>query len=164
MGSNITDLPPILISLKPEFADLIFDGIKTAELRKRISSEFEDRDVFVYVSSPICELRGGFRVGEVWSGSPLEVWNMVHELAGISAEEYHRYYDAANVAYALEVLDVWKFANPISLGRLREKFPGFSAPQSYRFVRDLEKRSFSRMRKINNSTKSKSEFADQLVG
>ena len=63
-----TTKQPLLLSLKPLYADLVFKGLNTAELRRRIASHIENRDAFVYVSSPIMELRGGFqsRRGLAW--------------------------------------------------------------------------------------------------
>ena len=43
----------------PRYADLIFEGVKKAELRRRALVQMEGRDVFVYVTSPIMQLRGG---------------------------------------------------------------------------------------------------------
>ena len=40
---------PLLLSLKPRYADLIFEGVKKAELRRRALVQMEGRDVFVYV-------------------------------------------------------------------------------------------------------------------
>ena len=68
---------PLLFSLKPYYVDLIIEGLKTIELRRRIASHMKERDVFIYVSSPITALRDGFRIGEVWSGTPEDVWHMV---------------------------------------------------------------------------------------
>ena len=70
----------LLLSLKPIYADLVFSGLKIAELRRRIPC-VENRDVFIYVSSPARELRGGFRVGQVWKGSPDEVWKQVSDFS-----------------------------------------------------------------------------------
>ena len=55
-------IQPLLLSLKPRYADLIFAGRKKAELRRRIASGIEGRDAFIYVSSPVKQLRGGFRI------------------------------------------------------------------------------------------------------
>ena len=52
----------LILSLKPNYADLIFAGLKTAEFRKRFSKSFENRNIFVYVSSPVKQIRGGFQV------------------------------------------------------------------------------------------------------
>ena len=42
---------PLLLSLKPRFAELVFMGEKTVELRRRIASTMTGREVFIYVSS-----------------------------------------------------------------------------------------------------------------
>ena len=39
--------PPIFISLKPQFADLVFQGRKKVELRRRIVSHVENSYMFV---------------------------------------------------------------------------------------------------------------------
>lgn len=153
MNSNSS---PLLISLKPGYADLVFCGLKTAELRRRISTFVENRDVFVYVSSPVMILRGGFRVGQVWSGSPQEIWHTVSELAGVSRKVFDDYYAGQNVAFALEIIDVWEFENPITLQELRSRFPDFVVPQSYRYLKTNERRSFRNLkRRIDYSTLDK---------
>jgi len=141
--------PPLLISLKPNYADLVFKGLKTAELRRRLARHLEDRDVYVYVSSPVRQLRGGFKIGQVWSGAPEEIWEMVSDLAGVSEAEFATYYKGRKIAYALEILDVWEFAEPPTLARLRTKFPKFVVPQSYRYVRAQEIRSFCRLKRLD---------------
>jgi len=142
---------PLLISLKPDYADLVFSGLKTAELRRRISEKMQNRDVYIYVSSPIKQLRGGFRVGQVWSGSPTQIWSTVRNLAGVSKRTFDSYYNGQNIAFALEILDVWEYAYPRSLEQLRSQFPGFVAPQSYRYARIEEVRSFRALKRLTIS-------------
>ncbi|MAS93945.1 MAG: hypothetical protein CMO55_12190 [Verrucomicrobiales bacterium] len=134
--------PPILISLKPNYADLVFTGLKTAELRRRMPSDLENREVFVYVSTPVRALRGGFKIGQVWSGSPEEIWSHVSQLAAVSEDEYEAYFQNANVAYALEILDLWEYQDPPSLTDLRSNLGKFVVPQSYRFVKPVERNYF----------------------
>lgn len=138
---------PLLLSLKPRYADLIFAGRKKAELRRRIASGIEGRDVFIYVSSPVMQLRGGFRVGQVWQGSPEEVWNEVSELVGVNKRGFDKYYKEREIAYALQVTDVWEYENPVDLNGLRNQFPNFSVPQSWRYVKPEEYRSFRNMKR-----------------
>ena len=129
---------PLLFSLKPYFADLIFDGLKRAELRKRITAYLENRDVFIYVSSPVRQLRGGFRVGHVWSGPPEEVWYQVSTLAGVEKRDFDAYYAGRAIAYALKITNVWEYKSPVALNELRTQFPNFVVPQSWRYVRPEE--------------------------
>lgn len=131
-------MQPLLLSLKPIYADLIFDGSKTAELRRRIVSQIENCEVFVYVSSPVRQLRGGFRVGQVWSGSPEEVWKDVSGLAAVGKREFEAYYAGCSIAFALQITDVWTYMKPVGLSELRREFPNFVVPQSWRYVRAEE--------------------------
>ena len=133
-----TKMQPLLLSLKPCYADLVFDGLKTIELRRRIVSHIEDRDVFIYVSSPKKVLRGGFRVGKMWDGLPEKVWGIVSELAQINKQDYDTYFEGQTFAYAFEIKEVWEYQKPVSLNILRKYFLNFVVPQSWRYVRPEE--------------------------
>ena len=137
---------PLLLSLKPHYADLVFEGLKTAELRRRIASHIENREVFVYVSSPTMELRGGFRVGKVWHGDPEDVWNMVSKFASVDKQDFDTYFDGQTIAYAFEITEVWESPSPVNLNVLRKQFPNFVVPQSWRYVREEEHKFFLEMR------------------
>lgn len=143
----MNETTPLLFSLKPHYADLVFDGLKQAELRRRITTFMENRAVYIYVSSPGQCLRGGFRVEHVWRGSPDEIWNEVSELASINKREFDDYYAGRTIAYALKITDVWEYVYPVDLATLRERFPRFVVPQSWRYVRPEEYRSFRRMKR-----------------
>ncbi len=142
-----TALRPLIISLKPYYADLVFEGLKKVELRRRIGAHLSDRDVFIYVSSPARELRGGFRVGQVWEGSPDDVWDHVADLATVDRREFDNYFQGQDVAYALEVTNVWEYQSPVGLNWLRDRFDDFVVPQSWRYVKTEECEAFQRMKR-----------------
>lgn len=144
------NLKPLLISLKPDYAELVFAGTKKAELRRRISADLSNRDVFIYVSSPVMELRGGFRIGQVWEGTPNQIWSTVRSYAGITRRGFDEYYEGQNIAYALEIVDVWQYRYPRTLSQLREQFANFIAPQSYRYAKEEEIRSFRALKRVSN--------------
>ena len=152
---------PLLLSLKPRYAKLVFGGLKTAELRRRIVPNITNCDVFIYVSSPIMALSGGFRVGEVWSGSPKEVWNMVSELEGVNKPDFDTYFEGQTVAYALEIKEVWNYPKPVNLDTLRGKFSNFTVPQSWRYVRDYEYQFFQKMKPQSIACLEKRQDASQ---
>ncbi len=153
-----TTTEPLLFSLKPYYAELVFKKLKEAELRRRITSCMENRDVFIYVTSPVRQLRGGFRVGRVWSGTPEEVWRHVSKLAGIHKRDFDAYYAGRTVAYALKITDVWEYKNPASLSTLENRFPDFVVPQSWRYVRPEECRLFQRMKRVTKEAKRTRSF------
>ena len=143
-----TTTSPLILSLKPRYADLVFEGLKKAELRRRIILHIQNRDVFIYVSSPVMELRGGFRVGQVWQGAPEKIWNMVSNLAEVTRQNFDTYFEGSTIAYALEITKVWEYQNPVSLNTLRNRFPNFVVPQSWRYAKPEECRSFRNMKRL----------------
>ena len=140
-------LRPLIISLKPCYADMVFKGLKKVEFRRRIASQISNRDVFIYVSSPVREMRGGFRVGQVWEGSPDEVWNIVAELATVNRRDFDAYFQGQAVAYALEVTNVWEYQSPVGLSWLRDRFDDFVVPQSRRYAKPEEDEIFQQMKR-----------------
>lgn len=139
---------PLLLSLKPVYADLVFSGLKTAELRRRITKDVEGRDVFIYVSSPVQMLRGGFRVDKVWEDTPEAIWEQVKDLARLDEAAFASYYEGRSRAFALKIAYAWEYNRPLPLAKLRAKFIDFAVPQSWRYLTFQERRSFSRMRRV----------------
>ena len=139
MNTSSTPLP---LSLKPRYADLLFDGRKTVELRRRSLERMQGRDVFVYSTTPVRTLRGGFRVGTVWTDTPDNIWSLVSERAGVEKPDFDAYYAGREIAYALEIVDVWEYDNPLTLDALQRLIRNFVVPQSWRYVKPDEYRIF----------------------
>ena len=140
---------PLLLSLKPIYADLVFSGLKTAELRRHMTKHAEGSDVFIYVSSPERRLRGGFKVDKVWEGTPKMIWREVKDLAQVDRATFASYYEGRSKAFAMNIAYAWEHKHPLSLADLRRKFPSFVVPQSWRYLTSDEHRSFSRMRRLS---------------
>ena len=111
---------PLVLSLRPHYADMVFVGTKKAELRRRMASVVENRPVFVYVTSPVREIRGGFHVGKVWKGTPEFIWQSVSSLVPMDKAEFDSYFSGCDVGVALEIDRVWEYGRPIPLGELAE--------------------------------------------
>ena len=96
------------------------------------------REVFIYVSSPVRMVRGGFRVTEVWSSDPETVWGEVALRTGVGKAEYDAYYDGCGIAHAFALSDVWAHETPVEIEGVRRALPGFRPPQSWRYARGPE--------------------------
>ena len=156
-------MKPLLLSLKPHYADLLFSGLKTAELRRRMAREIEGRDVFIYVSSPERVLRGGFRVDKVWEDTPEVVWRKVKHLARVDEATFESYYKGRSKAFALNIAHAWEHKHPLPLADLRRKFANFVVPQSWRYLTAEERRSFGKMKRIAVGEPSISERSIELA-
>ena len=91
MPSNI-----LLLSIRPEYANKIFEGKKKVELR-RVRTRLKTGDlVIVYVSSPEKALVGSLEVERVITveNLPKEInnlWKQVKEQSGIKRKQFDKY-------------------------------------------------------------------------
>lgn len=79
----------VLLSIKPEFADKIFNGTKKYEFRKNIFKNKDVDTVVVYASSPWKYIIGEFKIDAILCGNVDSIWKQTHdfqESARISIE------------------------------------------------------------------------------
>ncbi|MEN6428061.1 MAG: ASCH domain-containing protein [Phycisphaerales bacterium] len=120
----------ILLSIKPEYASRIFEGVKRFEYRRVIPARAEVRHVVVYASRPVGRVIGEFEIGGVLSGTPVDVWRRTQSQAGISRHEFFEYFRNARTAHAIQVMNEVCYEVPLGLA---ERFR-VSAPQSFRYL------------------------------
>lgn len=123
----------VLLSIKPEFAERIFDGTKRFEFRRSVFRDRSVRTVVLYVTQPVGMIVGEFDVAGIITSTPDGLWQRTWEHAGISREFFDSYFEGRESAYAIEVADVRRFAAPIEPGLAIENF---TPPQSYMYVSD----------------------------
>jgi predicted transcriptional regulator len=128
----------LLISIRPRFAEMIFAGSKTVELR-RVCPKISSGDLaLVYVSSPTKELQGAFEVGKVVSASPSAMWKKIGKKSGITRKEFFGYFHGKAEAHALVIKRAWKLPVPICLTTLRRRNGGFRPPQNFHYLKRNE--------------------------
>jgi len=128
----------LLLSIRPKYAEKIFQGMKEVELR-RVRPNIQHGDhILVYVTSPIKALEGVLQVDYVIEGHPSELWPHVKNAAGVTRDEFDAYYDGADVGFGIFFKEAKRIINPISLDKLRKIFGNFHPPQSYRYLRPNE--------------------------
>lgn len=126
------------MSIKPKFADLIFAGIKTIELRRVCPKVGSGDLVLVYVSSPRMALVGCFEVTSIVSDAPPSLCKQWLHQSGIDQETFLRYFEGTTTAYGILIGRTWQFDSPTDLQTLRRRKSGFHPPQSYRYVESDE--------------------------
>ncbi len=123
------------MSIRPQYANKIFDGTKTVELRRIKPKMLDSGDlIFVYVSSPVKALAGAFRVASVVEKKLEPLWRAVKDYAGVTRVEFFNYYEGVNSGVAIFIDDVWLLPRPIKLAQLQEEIKNFYPPQSFRYT------------------------------
>ncbi|MBC7524064.1 MAG: hypothetical protein H7239_06470, partial [Flavobacterium sp.] len=74
----------VVLSIKPEFANKIFDGTKKFEFRKAIFKNEKIKTVIVYSSSPVQQVIGEFEIERIINHDIDTLWGLTHQESGIT--------------------------------------------------------------------------------
>ncbi|MDR3627423.1 MAG: ASCH domain-containing protein [Ignavibacteriaceae bacterium] len=129
----------ILLSIKPIYANKIFNGEKTIELRKKLPKNLRKGNlVLVYVSSPKKHLYGAFTVKNIIESDPDHLWRKVYKKACIDKKVFDKYYESIDVGYGIVIDRYWKLSSPISLKEIKNHDETFNIPQSFRYIKETD--------------------------
>lgn len=128
----------ILMSIRPRYAEAILSGQKSHELRRRFSARPAGSKVFVYASSPVCELVGSFSIASVDTMPAWLVARRRRRATTLSSTEILDYLRGQRHGTLIEVADPYRFPAPIDLAQLRAW--GLEPPQSYRLLNEASSR------------------------
>src|ERR1700674_964902 len=124
----------LLISIRPNFAEQIFSGTKTVELR-RVCPRVETGDlVIVYASGHEKSLVGAFQVSAVIKSTPTNIWKRFGPRTGLKRTDFESYYANVEIGYAIELSRTLRLLTPVKLADLRRQPGGFCPPQGYRYL------------------------------
>ncbi len=121
----------VLLSIKPEFAEKIFNGTKKYEFRKSIFKDSEVRKVIVYASSPVQKVIGEFSIVDILNDDIEAIWNETALYSGITHDFYLSYFFNKKKAYAIKIGNVRRY----SQARCLSDYNLNIAPQSFAYIR-----------------------------
>ena len=93
----------VLLSIKPEFAERIFDGTKRYEFRKAVYTNRAVRTIVVYVTRPVGRIVGEFDVEGITEATPDCLWATTQVHAGITREFFDAYFSGRDRAFAIRI-------------------------------------------------------------
>jgi predicted transcriptional regulator len=120
----------VLLSIKPEFVEKIFDRVKKFEYRKSIFKNKEIDTIVIYATKPVGKIVGEIYIEQIIEKSPKELWELTKEFSGIDEHFYESYFADREKAYAIAIKDVFKYKNPICP---YSEYDNFVPPQSFRY-------------------------------
>ena len=120
----------IMISIWPEYAAKIYSGEKTVEFRRRLpASASEWRRMYIYETNPV-RMVTGYADIRPHCMSVRGIWLAFGTEGCINQFDYLDYMKGSDRAWALDILKVFKFAEPLPLSSF-----GFDRPpQSWRYT------------------------------
>jgi len=120
----------VLLSIKPKFAELIFNGTKKFEFRKAIFKNTNIKTVVVYASSPLQKVIGEFEIEEIFNDELEKLWSRTKQFAGIEEEYFYQYFAEREMGYAIKIMKTKRYDNPLSL----KKDFNLTPPQSFLYL------------------------------
>lgn len=120
----------VILSIKPEFANKIFEGSKKFEFRRSIFKNQAVKKVVVYASSPVQMVIGEFEIDQIINLELNELWQKTNKHSGISEDYFYEYFSDKELGYAIKIKNVKKYKKPMCL---RRDF-NLSPPQSFAYV------------------------------
>jgi len=120
----------VLLSIKPEFAERIFDGSKKYEFRKTIFKNPNVKTIVVYASSPVQRVIGEFDIETILSSAPKILWEETKEYSGISEDFFFDYFSRREIGFAIKVKKTRRYKKPHCLCSRYNVTP----PQSFCYV------------------------------
>ena len=121
----------VLLSIKPEFVEKIFDGTKCYEFRKVMFKESQVSKIVIYASQPVQKVVGEFEIDEVLSLHPENLWEHTKDSSGIEREYFDEYFEDKSVGHAIKIKAAKKYDQPLDLF---ESFNVSRPPQSFQYV------------------------------
>lgn len=119
----------VVLSIKPEFANKIFDGTKKFEFRKSIFKNEEIKTVIVYSSSPVQQVIGEFEIEHILYHDLKTLWKKTHSLSGISKEFFYKYFAEKDGGFAIAIKNPNLYKKPKCLRKDFDLLP----PQSFAY-------------------------------
>lgn len=120
----------VILSIKPEFADKIFEGTKKYEFRRVIFKNTEVSKIIVYASSPVQKIIGEFEIDQIINSDLESLWNKTRKHSGISQDYFFEYFSKKERGFAIKIKNFKRYRQPKCI---RSDFNALP-PQSFLYV------------------------------
>jgi predicted transcriptional regulator len=120
----------VMLSIKPVFAHMIFDGTKKYEFRRTIFKHPGVRKVIVYASSPVKKVIGEFDIECILMDDLQTLWEKTSHSAGIPEDYFFEYFADKQRGYAIKIKNTFLYKLPKCIRRDFNLIP----PQSFSYV------------------------------
>ncbi len=121
----------VLLSIKPQFVEEIFNGNKKFEYRKSIFKRKGIKSVVIYSTMPVGKIVGEFDIEDILIDEPKRLWEKTKNYSGISEDFYDEYFMNRDKGYAIQIKSLNRYDEPKCPYELYENF---TAPQSFKYV------------------------------
>lgn len=121
----------VLLSIKPKYAELIFNGTKKFEFRRSMFKNMAVKTIVVYASLPVQKVIGEFQIGAILNSDLKSLWKTTKQHAGIEEDFFYEYFNNKEHGFAIKINNPKKYRKPLCLKDDFNVLP----PQSFLYLR-----------------------------
>ncbi len=122
----------VLLSIKPEYAEKIFNGTKKYEFRRSVFKNQNVKTIVVYASSPVQRVIGEFEIEKILNDDLHQLWDKTKEFSGISENFFFEYFNNKEKGYAIKIKKTKRYDKSLSL---KDDFNA-TPPQSFMYLEE----------------------------
>ena len=120
-----------ILSLKPQYAELILSGEKTVELRNRVIRMEPGTVIWIYATKPVGGIVALAELDSVVHDTPAEIWVRFEKEMCIDRAHFDSYINNRESVSALILSSVHKLKRSLTLDWIRRSIGSFQPPQFY---------------------------------
>jgi predicted transcriptional regulator len=123
----------VLLSIKPEFVNKIFNGQKKYEYRRAIFKREDINKIVVYATAPISKVVGEFEIENILFEDVSELWEKTKIDSGVKEQFFYHYFNEKDKGYAIKIKNFLQYSTPQNLNETYGVMP----PQSFLYIDDI---------------------------
>lgn len=121
----------VLLSVRPHFAERIFNGTKKYEYRKTIFRQANVGRIIVYACRPVKKIVGEFQVAEIIWDKPESIWLRTCNSSGIDRDLFFNYFIGKDKGCAISIECAKRYVSPVDPWCFQHDF---TPPQSFMYI------------------------------
>ncbi|HAU36312.1 MAG TPA: hypothetical protein DCX07_01160 [Phycisphaerales bacterium] len=121
----------LLMSLRPEFAELMLRHRKTVEFRRKFSTKHVGARVIFYVTHPVRQFLFMATIANVDHRPKKQLWTTHRAEGGVSKELFDHYFSGMENGYAIRLDNLQPIPNQLYLRDAQRVCPALRPPQSF---------------------------------
>ena len=90
----------MLLSIRPQYADRLFQGTKLVEIRRKFTKKWLGQRASLYASRPVSALVGEATMSAISSASPADIWAQYGSAIGCEKSEFDLYTQGCDQVHA----------------------------------------------------------------
>jgi predicted transcriptional regulator len=127
----------VFLSIHPAYANAIANGFKTIELRKTNLNVQAGQRLWIYSTTPNCQVIATAIISDAVRASPNEIWRRFKADMGLQKKAFSDYCNQRSLMTAIVLSKVQRLARPVALKKLRASASTFHPPQLALYLDEL---------------------------